>query len=100
MRWRTQDANPYQIAFRERLLATRALACWAMAMVNRSLPALVTSLGVLATPVVGVVTSMIVLGEPFSLPLVVALVMIIGGLLWGRLVREKLPRLRNLSSRR
>ena len=54
-------------------------------MVNRSLPALVTSPGVRATPVVGVVTSMIVPGEPFSLPLVVALVMIIGGIARGRL---------------
>ena len=91
MRWRTQDASPYQIAFRERLLATRALACRAMAMVNRSLPAVVTSLGVLATPVVGVVTSMIVLVEPFSLPLVVALVMIIGGIAMGKVGARKAP---------
>src|SRR4051812_29909970 len=40
-----------------------ALAYWAMATVNRSLPAAVTSLGLLATPVVGVASSAIILGE-------------------------------------
>ncbi len=60
-----------------------ALAYWAMAMVNRSLPAVTTSLGVLATPVVGVVSSMVVLGEPFSPPLLAALAMIIGGIMLG-----------------
>ena len=53
------------------------------------MPALVTSPGVLATPVVGVVTSMIVLGEPFSLPLVVALVLIIGGIAMGTVGARK-----------
>ena len=56
-----------------------ALAYWAMAMVNRSLPAVTTALGVLATPVVGVVSSMVVLDEPFSLALLAALTMIVGG---------------------
>ncbi len=60
-----------------------ALAYWAMAMVNRSLPAVTTSLGVLATPVVGVVSSMLVLDEPFSASLLVALTMIIGGIALG-----------------
>lgn len=60
-----------------------ALAYWAMAMVNRSLPAVTCSLGVLATPVVGVVSSMVLLDEPFSLSLLVALTMIIGGIALG-----------------
>ena len=60
-----------------------ALAYWAMAMVNRSLPAVTTSLGVLATPVVWVVRSMVVLGEPFSASLLIALVMIVGGIALG-----------------
>ena len=60
-----------------------ALAYWAMAMVNRSLPAVTTSLGVLATPVVGVASSMLVLSEPFSLALLVALSMIIEGIALG-----------------
>lgn len=60
-----------------------SLAYWAMAMVNRSLPAVTTSLGVLATPVVGVVSSMVLLDEPFSLSLLVALTLIIGGIMLG-----------------
>ncbi len=60
-----------------------ALAYWAMAMVNRSLPAVTTSLGVLATPVVGVMSSMVVLGEPFSPSLLAALGMIVGGIALG-----------------
>ncbi len=60
-----------------------ALAYWAMAMVNRSLPAMTTSLGVLATPVVGLLCSMGVLGEDFSLALLVGLALIIGGIVLG-----------------
>ncbi len=60
-----------------------ALAYWAMAMVNRSLPAMTTSLGVLATPVVGLLCSMVVLGEDFSLALLVGLALIIGGIVLG-----------------
>jgi drug/metabolite transporter (DMT)-like permease len=61
------------------------LGYWAMAMVNRSVPAVTTSLGILATPVVGIVSSMIALGEPFSPSLLVALVLIIGGIVLGTL---------------
>lgn len=64
-----------------------ALAYWAMAMVNRSVPAVTTSLGILATPAVGIVTSMIVLHEPFNATLLLALVMIIGGIALGTLTR-------------
>lgn len=63
------------------------LGYWAMAMVNRSVPAVTTSLGILATPVVGIVSSMIALGEPFSLSLLIALVLIIGGIVLGTLTR-------------
>jgi drug/metabolite transporter (DMT)-like permease len=68
-----------------------SLAYWAMAMVNRSLPAVTTSLGVLATPVVGVVSSMVMLDEPFSLSLLVALTMIIGGIMLGTVCGNKRP---------
>jgi drug/metabolite transporter (DMT)-like permease len=68
-----------------------SLAYWAMAMVNRSLPAVTTSLGVLATPVVGVVSSMVMLDEPFSLSLLVALTMIIGGIMLGTVGGNKRP---------
>lgn len=60
-----------------------ALAYWAMAMVNRSLPAVTTSLGVLATPVVGVLGSVVVLDEPLSLSLLAAMALIIGGIAVG-----------------
>jgi drug/metabolite transporter (DMT)-like permease len=60
-----------------------ALAYWAMAMVNRSLSAVTTSLGILATPVIGMATSAITLGEPISLSLLIAMVMILGGIVVG-----------------
>jgi drug/metabolite transporter (DMT)-like permease len=60
-----------------------ALAYWAMAMVNRSLPATTTSLGILATPVVGVVCSAVVLGETIDVSLVVAMMMILSGIALG-----------------
>jgi drug/metabolite transporter (DMT)-like permease len=60
-----------------------ALAYWAMAMVNRSLPAVTTSLGILATPVVGVISSEIVFGEPISLSLLVAMALILTGIAVG-----------------
>jgi drug/metabolite transporter (DMT)-like permease len=60
-----------------------ALAYWAMAVVNRSLPATTTSLGILATPVVGMVSSALVLGEPLDLPLIVAMAMIVSGIAIG-----------------
>jgi drug/metabolite transporter (DMT)-like permease len=60
-----------------------ALAHWAMVMVNRSLPAVTTSLGLLATPVVGVATSAICLGEPIGNSLIFAMAMILGGIAIG-----------------
>lgn len=62
-----------------------ALAYWAMAMVNRSLPAVTTSLGVLATPVVGVLSAIVFLGEAFDLTLAVAMLLILGGIALGTL---------------
>lgn len=60
-----------------------ALAYWAMAMVNRSLPATTTSLGILATPVVGMASSTITLGEPLDLPVIVAMALIVSGIAIG-----------------
>jgi len=60
-----------------------ALAYWAMAMVNRSLPAVTTSLGILATPVVGTLTSALALGETVPLPLAAAMALILGGIAVG-----------------
>lgn len=60
-----------------------ALAYWAMAMVNRSLPAATTSLGILATPVVGVASSALALGERIDVSLIVAMLMILAGIAIG-----------------
>jgi drug/metabolite transporter (DMT)-like permease len=59
------------------------VAYWAMATVNRSLPATTTSLGVLATPVVGTLFSTLALGEALDPMLIVAMAMIIGGIAVG-----------------
>lgn len=56
------------------------LAYWAMSMVNKSLPALTTSLGITATPIVGIVSAAVLLGEPVDLSLAVAAVLIVGGI--------------------
>ena len=59
------------------------VAYWAMAMVNRSLPAVTTSLGILATPVVGTLGSAIALGEPVGMTLLIAMALILGGIAVG-----------------
>ena len=56
-----------------------ALAYWAVAMASRDLPAVTTSLGLLATPVVSVIAATIFLGEPLTPSLMVAIVLILGG---------------------
>ena len=60
-----------------------ALAHWAMLMVNRSLPAVTTSLGLLATPAVGIVSGATFLGEAFDPSLLAALALIAGGIAFG-----------------
>jgi drug/metabolite transporter (DMT)-like permease len=60
-----------------------ALAHWAMVTVNRSLPTVTTSIGLLATPVIGVTTSVIFLGEPIGASLICAMAMILGGIAIG-----------------
>ena len=66
-----------------------ALAYWAMATVNRSLPAVATSLGLLATPVVGVASSAILLGETIQIDLIVAMLLILGGIAIGTISRRE-----------
>jgi drug/metabolite transporter (DMT)-like permease len=65
-----------------------AVAYWAMTTVNRSLPAITTSLGVLATPVVGTVFSAVALGEAVGPTLIVAMALILGGIAIGTTERE------------
>ena len=66
-----------------------ALAHWAMVMVNRDLPAVTTSLGLLATPVMGVAVSAIWLGEPISASLICAMALILGGIAIGTIPESK-----------
>jgi len=60
-----------------------AVAYWATAMASRALPAVTTSLGLLATPVVSVVVATLWLGEPITLSLLAAIVLILGGVVLG-----------------
>ncbi len=57
-----------------------ALAYWAMSMVNKSISALTTSLGTTATPLVGIASAAILLGEPIDMSLAVAAGLIVGGI--------------------
>ncbi|MCC8396879.1 DMT family transporter [Paraburkholderia sp. MMS20-SJTR3] len=60
-----------------------AIAYWAMTIVNSSLPATTTSLGVLATPIVGMAISAFLLGEKIDTGLLVSAAMIIFGIALG-----------------
>ncbi|OKO88633.1 transporter [Bradyrhizobium sp. NAS80.1] len=57
-----------------------ALAYWAMSMVNKSISALTTSLGTTATPLVGIASAAILLGEPIDISLAVAAGLIVAGI--------------------
>jgi drug/metabolite transporter (DMT)-like permease len=60
-----------------------ALAFWAAAVASQNLPAVTTSLGLLAAPVIGIVASAVTLGEAPTLTLGIAVAMIIGGIALG-----------------
>jgi drug/metabolite transporter (DMT)-like permease len=60
-----------------------AFANWAMTMVNRSLPAVTTSLCLLATPLLGIFSATLFLGEPLEPSLFLAMTLIIGGIALG-----------------
>jgi drug/metabolite transporter (DMT)-like permease len=70
-----------------------AFANWAMTMVNRSLPAVTTSLCLLATPLLGIVSATAILNEPLEPSLFLAMGLIIGGIALGTVaggsLREK-----------
>lgn len=65
-----------------------ALAYWAMAMVNRSLPAITTSIGILATPLVGTLCSVLALGETAGAALLGGMALIAGGIALGTLAQR------------
>ena len=58
-----------------------AFCFWAYVSVSRSLPAMSTSLGSLGVPVLGVLSSAFILGEPFTLTIVSGLILISAGVL-------------------
>lgn len=59
------------------------LPYWSVAMAGRRLPAFTVSLGLLATPVISVIISTLWLREPLTASLVVAIVLILGGIAIG-----------------
>jgi drug/metabolite transporter (DMT)-like permease len=69
-----------------------AVAYWATATASRHLPALTTSLGLLATPVVSVVTATLWLDEPLTLSLVIAIALVLGGVAIGSTASDRAPR--------
>ncbi len=60
-----------------------ALGFWAMTVVNKELPAISTSLGVLGTPVVGIGLSSLILGEAMDPKLAFSALMILVGVAVG-----------------
>jgi drug/metabolite transporter (DMT)-like permease len=61
-------------------LTGTVLAHWAMSMVNKSISALTTSLGTTATPIVGIASAAVLLGEPVDKNLALAAALIVGGI--------------------
>lgn len=60
-----------------------ALAYWAMSVINQRVPAITTSLGVLATPLVGIACAALILRESISGSLVLAAVFVVSGVALG-----------------
>jgi drug/metabolite transporter (DMT)-like permease len=58
-----------------------AFAVWAWISVNRALPAITSSLGSLGVPAVGLLVSVVALGEPLDVATVAGLALIAGGLI-------------------
>lgn len=74
-------------------LVGTALAYWAMSMVNKSISALTTALGTTATPLVGIASAAILLGEAIDRSLLIAAALIVAGIglatLGDRLLRSQ-----------
>jgi drug/metabolite transporter (DMT)-like permease len=60
-----------------------ALAFWGAAVAAQNLPAVTTSLGLLAAPVIGIIASAMIFGETPTVSLGIAVAMIIGGIALG-----------------
>lgn len=66
-----------------------AIAYWALAMVNRAVPTSTTAIGLLLVPVVGLGCSWLLLGERPDVALLVATVLILGGVALGGRARDR-----------
>jgi len=66
-----------------------ALAFWAAAVAAQNLPAVTTSLGLLAAPVIGIAASAVTLGEAPTLSLGIAVALIVGGIALGTISRAR-----------
>lgn len=71
------------LAFLYAALPCSAFGMWAMTRFSRELPAMTTALGLLGVPVVGVLASAAALGEPITLPLAGAQLLIAAGVAVG-----------------
>lgn len=60
-----------------------AIAYWATAVASRGLPSVTMSLGLLVAPLISITTATLALGETLSVPLLAAIVLIIGGVAAG-----------------
>lgn len=65
-----------------------AIAYWAAVNVNRSLPAGVTSIGLLGVPVFGLLCSAVILREPLSASLLAGMALIVAGIAAGVIERR------------
>ncbi|OZI30678.1 EamA family transporter [Bordetella genomosp. 10] len=71
------------VAFAYAGVCGTALGYWAMATINRNLPATTTALGMLATPVAGIAGSMLFLGERPDMALLAGMAMVLAGIALG-----------------
>ena len=82
--WRPVECTPNLVLLMlYSALPGSALAFWGAATAAQNLPAVTTSLGLLAAPVIGIVASAMIFGEAPTLSLGIAVAMIIGGIALG-----------------
>ena len=87
--WPTADWTPNLILLLlYSALPGSALAFWGAAVAAQNLPAVTTSLGLLAAPVIGIVASAAIFGEAPTVSLGIAVAMIIGGIALGTIAQQ------------
>jgi drug/metabolite transporter (DMT)-like permease len=88
--WRAIDWTPNLVLLLlYSALPGSALAFWGAAVAAQNLPAVTTSLGLLAAPVIGIAASVIIFGETPTISLGIAVAMIIGGIALGTIARAQ-----------